>query len=96
MATYGVSGIEIDGERIILSGGRLEAIDSGRTGWSVRLEGAHMLRPTERQRSHVRIVTADGQVFEGDAQLTDFGRRDHERGIYTGTEYRGLGELQRA
>jgi len=93
MATYDVSGFEIDGERIILEGGTLEATDGGQQTWKVRVEGAHMLHPQERQRVPVRIVTTNGQVFEGTASVSALGHRDHKTEVYSGTEFQGIGEL---
>lgn len=95
MATYDVSGLQIDNERIILDGGTLEAIDSGRQGWTVRVEGAHMLAARPRARVHLRVATSAG-MFEGDALVASAGHRDHNSDLYYGTEFQGDGELKPA
>lgn len=95
MATYGLSLLRMDGERILFDEGRLSADGGhGARTWDVRLDGAHILRWNEQRRVRLQMGTAEGKLFEGDAQVGFAGHRDEDAEVYHGVELTGIGELR--
>lgn len=94
MATYDLSGLWLNGERIIFDDAWLETAEGLETAtWGVVVDGAHMLAPQVNERVAVAMATTDSHRVEGEALVTDAGHHDEATKIYYGVRFGGNGKL---
>jgi hypothetical protein len=94
MADYKLSGIWVNGERLLFDDARLQTLDHVPAAtWTLDIEGAHDLRRRPDERVEVKMATGDGHEVEGEARVMDPGRHNEATKLYFGVRFEGLTPL---
>jgi hypothetical protein len=94
VADYYLTGVWIDGERIIVEDARLKTFEGVQTPtWSVELDGAHMLGSRPNERVRLAMTTDDSREIEGEAQVISAGRHNETTKVYDEVQFLGISPL---
>jgi hypothetical protein len=94
VADYYLTGVWLNGERIIVDDARLKTFEGLQTStWSVELDGAHMLAARPNDRVKLAMTTDDSREIEGEAQVASAGRHDERSKVYNDVQFTGLTPL---
>lgn len=95
MADYDLTGIWLNGERIIFDDAHLHTArgDIENDTWSVDVDGAHILRHTANERVTLAMTTADSRRVEGEARVANPGSHDESTKVYYDVQFDGLSKL---